>query len=96
VIAAVVLARGDAVVRTKAVARPFILAGLIYGCAYVCLLTAFDHGRVTVVAPLYGTESLWAVVFSSIVLGQVEAVGLRLVSAAVLVVAGGALISGFR
>jgi drug/metabolite transporter (DMT)-like permease len=96
VIAAIVLARGDAVVRTKAVARPFVLSGLIYGCAYVFLLTAFDHGRVSVVAPLYGTESLWAVVFSSIVLGRVEAVGVRLVAAAVLVVAGGALISGFR
>ena len=96
VIAALVLARGNAVVRTKAAARPFLLSGLIYGIAYVCLLTAFDHGRVTVVAPLYGTESLWAVVFSAIVLGRVEAVGVRLVAAAVLVVAGGALISGFR
>jgi drug/metabolite transporter (DMT)-like permease len=96
VIAAIVLARGNAVARTQAVARPFVLPGLIYGLAYVFLLTAFDHGRVTVVAPLYGTESLWAVVFSAIVLGRVEAVGARLVAAAVLVVAGGALISGFR
>jgi drug/metabolite transporter (DMT)-like permease len=89
VIAAVVAARGDAVARTRAVARRFLLPGLIYGCAYVFLLTAFDHGRVTVVAPLYGTESLWAVVFSSIVLRYVEAVGVRLVAC-------GALISGFR
>lgn len=96
VIAGIVLARGNAVARTRPVARPFLLAGLIYGVAYVCLLTAFDHGRVTVVAPLYGTESLWAVVFSSIVLRRAEAVGVRLVAAAVLVVAGGALISGFR
>jgi drug/metabolite transporter (DMT)-like permease len=96
VIAAVVLARGNGVARTRAVVRPFLLAGVIYGLAYVFLLTAFDHGRVTVVAPLYGTESLWAVVFSSIVLRRAEAVGVRLVAAAVLVVAGGALISGFR
>jgi drug/metabolite transporter, DME family len=96
VIAAIVLARGDAVRRTRAAARPFLLSGLIYGFAYVFLLTAFDHGRVTIVAPLYGTESLWAVVFSAIVLRRVEAVGVRLVAAAVLVVAGGALISGFR
>jgi drug/metabolite transporter (DMT)-like permease len=96
VIAAIVLARGDAVRRTRAAARPFLLSGLIYGFAYVFLLTAFDHGRVTIVAPLYGTESLWAVVFSAIVLGRVEAVGARLVAAALLVVAGGALISGFR
>jgi drug/metabolite transporter (DMT)-like permease len=96
VIAGVVLARGNGVARTRAVVRPFLLAGLIYGLAYVFLLTAFDHGRVTVVAPLYGTESLWAVVFSAIVLRRAEAVGARLVAAAVLVVAGGALISGFR
>jgi drug/metabolite transporter (DMT)-like permease len=96
VIAALVLARGDAVRRTRAVARPFLLSGLIYGLAYVFLLTAFDHGRVSIVAPLYGTESLWAVVFSAIVLRRVEAVGVRLVAASLLVVAGGALISGFR
>jgi len=96
VIALLVLARGNAVARTRAVARPFLLSGLIYGFAYVFLLTAFDHGRVTIVAPLYGTESLWAVVFSAIVLRRVEAVGVRLVAAALLVVAGGALISGFR
>jgi drug/metabolite transporter (DMT)-like permease len=96
VIAALVLARGDAVRRTRAVARPFLLSGLIYGFAYVFLLTAFDHGRVSIVAPLYGTESLWAVIFSAIVLRRVEAVGVRLVAASLLVVAGGALISGFR
>jgi uncharacterized membrane protein len=59
-------------------------------------LTAFDHGRVTIVAPLYGTESLWAVVISAVVLRRAEAVGLRLAAAALLVVAGGALIGGFR
>jgi drug/metabolite transporter (DMT)-like permease len=96
VIAGLVLARGDAVRRTRAVARPFLLSGLIYGFAYVFLLTAFDHGRVSIVAPLYGTESLWAVIFSAIVLRRVEAVGVRLVAASLLVVAGGALISGFR
>jgi uncharacterized membrane protein len=73
-----------------------VLSGVIYGLAYAFLLTGFDHGRVTVVAPLYGTESLWAVVFSAIVLRRTEAVGVRLAAASLLVVAGGALISGFR
>jgi drug/metabolite transporter (DMT)-like permease len=95
VIGGLVLARGNAVGRVRAAAAPFLVSGLIYGLAYAFLLTGFDHGRVTVVAPLYGTESLWAVVFSLLVL-RAERVSLRLIAAAVLVVAGGGLISGFR
>jgi drug/metabolite transporter, DME family len=91
-----VLVGGDSVRRTRAAARPFFLSGLIYGLAYAFLLTAFDRGRVTVVAPLYATESLWAVVFAAVVLREAERVGLRVLAAAVLVVAGGALIGGFR
>jgi drug/metabolite transporter (DMT)-like permease len=96
VIGAFVLVRGGIPSRLRAAAAPFLLSGLIYGLAYACLLTAFDHGRVTVVAPLYGTESLWAVVISMLVLRRAEAVGFRLAAAALLVVAGGALIGGFR
>ena len=96
VIASLVLARGVGPSRARAAAAPFLLSGLIYGLAYTCLLTAFDHGRVTIVAPLYGTESLWAVLISAMVLRRAEAVGVRLAAAAVLVVAGGALIGGFR
>jgi drug/metabolite transporter (DMT)-like permease len=98
VIAALVLVRvrGDALTKVRRAAVPFLVPGLIYGLAYAFLLTAFDHGRVTVVAPLYGTESLWAVVISAIVLRRAEGVGVRLAAASVLVVAGGALISGFR
>jgi drug/metabolite transporter (DMT)-like permease len=96
VIAIAVAARASALRRTRSAVRPFLLSGAIYGGAYACLLAAFDRGRVTVVTPLYATESLWAVVFSALVLRRTEAVGVRLVAAAVLVVAGGALIGGFR
>jgi len=92
----VLVTRSGGVGRVRAAATPFLLSGLIYGLAYAFLLTGFDHGRVTVVAPLYGTESLWAVVFSIAVLRRAEAVGVRLAAASLLVVAGGALISGFR
>jgi drug/metabolite transporter (DMT)-like permease len=92
----IVAARGDVLPRTRRAARPFLLSGVIYGVAYAFLLTAFDRGRVTVVAPLYATESLWAVVFSAVVLRRTEGIGARLASAALLVVAGGALIGGFR
>ena len=73
-----------------------LLLALLPRPAYAFLLTAFDHGRVTIVAPLYATESLWAVVVSAIVLRRTENVGVRLAAAAVLVVIGGALIGGFR
>lgn len=74
----------------------FLPAGVCLGIAYVALLEAFDRGKVTIVAPLNGTQSLWAVVFSAILLHRTEAVGRRLVLAALLVVAGGALIGVSR
>jgi uncharacterized membrane protein len=82
--------------RVTRAARPFLLSGIVYGLSYACLFAAFDRGRVTVVAPLYATESLWAVVISVFVLRRTERIGLRLLVAALLVVGGGALISSFR
>lgn len=82
--------------RIRVAARPFLLSAAIYGTAYALLLTAFDRGRVTIVAPLYATESLWAVIVSAVVMRRAENVGARLALAALLVVAGGALIGGFR
>jgi drug/metabolite transporter (DMT)-like permease len=96
VIALVVLAKPDAVARVRRTFRPFVLSGLVYGVSYACLYSAFDRGRVTVVAPLVATESLWAVLISIVVLRRSERVGVRLLVAAALVVGGGALISSFR
>jgi drug/metabolite transporter (DMT)-like permease len=96
VIAIVVLLRPRATARVRQAFRPFILSGLVYGVSYACLYSAFDRGRVTVVAPLVATESLWAVLISMVVLRRSERIGVRLVLAAALVVAGGALISSFR
>jgi drug/metabolite transporter (DMT)-like permease len=96
VIAIVVLARGNGVARVEQAFRPFLLSGLVYGVSYACLYSAFDRGRVTVVAPLVATESLWAVLISMVVLRGSERIGPRLLVAAALVVGGGALISGFR
>lgn len=96
VILLVVLVRASPIVRIGRAGRPFLLSGLVYGLSYACLFSAFDRGRVTVVAPLYATESLWAVVISALVLRRAERFGVRLLAAAVLVVGGGALISSFR
>ena len=70
----------------------FAPAGLIFGLSYVLLFEAYYHGRVSVVAPLVATESLWGVGFAAVLLRRSELVGPRLVLGAVLIVAGGVLI----
>jgi len=96
VIVIVVLSRPDARERIRLAARPFVPSGLVYGISYACLYSAFDRGRVTIVAPLVATESLFAVLISIVVLRRSERIGPRLLLAAALVVGGGALISSFR
>lgn len=96
VIALVVALRPDALARTRAALVPFIPSGVVYGLSYACLYSAFDRGRVTVVAPLVATESLFAVLISIALLRRAERIGPRLLLAAALVVGGGALISSFR
>ena len=56
----VVASRPQARERIARAAGPFVPSGLVYGISYACLYTAFDRGRVTVVAPLVATESLFA------------------------------------
>jgi drug/metabolite transporter (DMT)-like permease len=70
--------------------------GLTYGLSYVLLFEAFYRGRVSVVSPLIATESLWTVVLALVFLRRHEGVGARLVTGALLVVAGGALIGASR
>jgi drug/metabolite transporter (DMT)-like permease len=96
VILLIVASRPSTGERLRRASRPFVLSGLVYGVSYSCLYSAFDRGRVTVVAPLVATESLWAVLISIFVLRRTERIGPRLLLAAALVVGGGALISSFR
>jgi drug/metabolite transporter (DMT)-like permease len=79
--------------RLVSAGRAFAPAGVALGVAYGCLLEAFDHGRVSVVAPLNATQSLWAVLLAAVFLTRhEEPIGRRLVLAGLLIVAGGALI----
>jgi drug/metabolite transporter (DMT)-like permease len=96
VILIVVASRPNARERIRRAARPFVPSGLVFGISYACLYSAFDRGRVTIVAPLVATESLFAVLISMVVLRRSERIGWRLLLAAALVVGGGALISSFR
>jgi drug/metabolite transporter (DMT)-like permease len=75
---------------------PFLAVGIVFGLSYVSLFEAYYRGRVTVVSPLIATESLWGIVLSLAFIRRTELVGRRLLLGALLIVAGGALIGGFR
>ncbi|MGI9657672.1 MAG: hypothetical protein ACR2OD_02090 [Gaiellaceae bacterium] len=75
---------------------PFWPAGIFMAAVYITLILALDRGKVTIVAPLNGTNALWTVVLAAIFLRRTEAIGTRLAFAAVLTVAGGALVTAFR
>src|SRR3954447_6259372 len=93
----VAAARPSAVSRMRPAISAYAPAGVALGLGYIFLLVAFDHGRVSIVAPLNATQSLWAVVFAAAFIGtKHEKIGLRLVTAGALVVAGSALISVVR
>jgi drug/metabolite transporter (DMT)-like permease len=81
--------------RLSARSLPFVPAGICFGLSYVALFEAFYRGRVSIVSPLIATESLWGVALAALMLTH-ERVGRRIVLGAVLVVAGAALIAGFR
>jgi drug/metabolite transporter (DMT)-like permease len=75
----------------------FAPAGISLALAYDCLFAAFDRGRVSVVAPLNATQSLWAVVWSALLYGREgELLSRSLVLSGVLVVAGAAVVSAVR
>jgi len=75
---------------------PFLPVGVCFGLSYVFLFEAYYRGRVSVVSPLVATESLWGVTLSALLIGRSERVGRRLVSGALLVVAGAAVIGATR
>src|SRR5919109_269117 len=101
--AALIVAGGIALARERV--RPedfrrlgvlFALAGLFFGLSYAALFEAYYRGRVSVVAPLVATESLWGVAFSALLLRRSELVGRKLVLGAALIVGGGVLIGASR
>jgi drug/metabolite transporter (DMT)-like permease len=85
--------RGALVTEMRGLARRYIVAAVTLALAYVSLVGALAIGRVTVVAPLNASQALFGVLISARLLGRADAVGPRLVLAAVLIVAGGALVA---
>ena len=97
VAAYVLVTRRRALSRIRPALSAFAPAGVAVGLGYSSLLLAFDHGRVSIVAPLNATQSLWAVVFSALLLGRHhEMISRRLVTAGLLVVAGSSVIGIVR
>ena len=83
--------------RLRLTSLPAVLpAGVLFGLSYVSLYEAFFRGRLSVVAPLVATESLWGVGLSYLFLRRTEGIGRRLVLGALCVVTGGILIGVFR
>lgn len=74
----------------------WLVPGALVGVSYLALFEAYYRGEVSVVAPIVGTESLWGVGFSWLLLHETERVGPRLLVGAALVVAGAMLIGVFR
>lgn len=93
ILAAILVSRRPLAVRA---AGGFLPAGLLFGLSYVCLFEAVYRGRLSVVAPLVATESLWGVLLSAVLLRRHELVGRRLGSGVLVVVAGSVLIGLFR
>ena len=91
-----VTGRRDLRTRVPTAVRAFAPAGVLFGVSYALLFEAYYRGRVSVVAPLVATESLWAVVLSALFLRRTELIGRHLVTGATLIVAGGVLIGTFR
>ncbi len=78
--------------RLRGALLPFLPIGLITSIASLLVLEALARGAVSVVAPLIATQVLWVVAFSALLIRRHEAVGRRLVLAALLVVAGAILV----
>jgi drug/metabolite transporter (DMT)-like permease len=80
----------------RADGRQFVPPGILFGASYAFLFEAYYHGRVTVVSPLVATESLFGVLFASLLLRRTELVGRHVLVGAALIVAGAALIGATR
>ncbi|MDA1000605.1 MAG: DMT family transporter [bacterium] len=85
---------GGGRIRVKpAGARWFALAGLFNLFAASLYWNALMIGQISSVLPLSRLYPLWVVIFSAVFLGGLERITLRVVLAALLVVAGGVLIT---
>jgi drug/metabolite transporter (DMT)-like permease len=97
VLAYLLVTRADVRGELRPATAAFAPAGVALAAAYGLLFEAFDRGRVSIVAPLNATQSLWAVALSALLLGRAtDVIGRRLVVAGVLIVAGAAFIGAVR
>lgn len=75
---------------------PYLPSGLAVGLAYVCLAESLARARVTVVAPLTATQTLWATLLAAMFLGHQEAIGRRIALTSLLILGGAAVVGMTR
>ena len=88
------LARGRLRLETRGLGY-LVASGLAEGTAYLTMWRALAQGEVSVVSPLVNSHPIFAVTLAALFLRDVETVTWRIALAAVLVVAGVALIVRF-
>jgi len=66
----------------------FALSGLFIALAQVCSYTALTYTQVTVVSPVLGSQGLFTILFSYFIIKRLEVFTSRVLSGALLVVAG--------
>lgn len=93
VLAAYAASRPDPIRPPRAATRYFAAAGVAAAVALFTLFEALDRGPVVIVDPLSGTSSLFAVLFTAILLRDVERVTARTVLGAALIVVGAGLVT---
>lgn len=71
----------------------FVGAGFATGLALVCQILALNHLPAWTVSLLHGTQSLWVLLWSALLLGTEERVSARLIGALALVLTGVAMIT---
>jgi drug/metabolite transporter (DMT)-like permease len=71
---------------------PFSASGVVAGLAYICLAASLDRLRVTVVSPLVATQTLWALLSSTLLLRRSEVLGRPTALAAALIVCGAVVV----
>jgi drug/metabolite transporter (DMT)-like permease len=94
----VVVTRRDGLRRaiSPKVILPWLPSAIGMALIYVTFLYGLGRGPVSVFVPLAGTNVLWTVALAAVFFGRSESIGRHVLTAAALIVTGGALIGVFR
>lgn len=66
----------------------FVLAGLFSACGVMLMFQSLQRGQVVIVSPVLATNPLFTLLFAALLLRGVERITMRIITGALLVVAG--------